>query len=827
MTDQYEQLKDPVCGMSVKPDAKFAVDHQGVSYRFCCAGCQKKFEADPDNYLQPAEKQDSKPKGCCHHAGNSAKRSLKQSAKPGQYGCPMCPGQVQDGPGICGECGMALEPMGPPVAATKTVYVCPMHLGVQQDHPGTCPECGMALEPRIIEGEPPNEELQDMLQRFWFSLGLTLPVFLLAMFADWVPASIWPDFVTERSRQWIQCLLATPVVWWCGWPFLQRGWQSIKTVNLNMFTLIGLGVMVAWTYSLVALLEPQWFPIAMRSDLGLVAVYFEAAAVITTLVLLGQVLELKARSQTSSAIRALLALAPKTARRVDADGQESDVPTSELQSDDQVRIRPGEKIPTDGVVVDGKSHVDESMMTGEPNPVTKQAEDRLVGGTLNGSGSLLMRVTSVGEDTLLAQIVNLVAEAQYSRAPVQKLVDQVASYFVPIVLGISVFTFVAWSLWGPEPTFAYALVNAVAVLIIACPCALGLATPMSIMVGTGQGAMHGVLIKNAEALEALNSIDTLVVDKTGTLTEGHPSLQKVVVLDQVEMSEDQFLIFAASLEANSEHPLGRAIVAGAKSRQLSLESASNFDAITGEGIRGEVQGHQLALGNRALLSSLDVELPSAVEDASDGLRGQGHTVMFLVCDGQLVGYLSVTDPIKENAAETLHSLRESGVSVVMLTGDHQSTAQAIADQLGIDEVHAGVLPQDKVMVVRQLQEQGRRVAMAGDGINDAPALAQATVGIAMGTGTDIAMESAGITLVKGDLSGILRARRLSSATLRNIRQNLWFAFLYNSLGVPVAAGVLYPVFGILLSPMIAAAAMSLSSVSVISNALRLRHVNLN
>ena len=737
----------------------------------------------------------------------------------------MCPGQEQDGPGICGECGMALEPMGRPRLPTRTVYACPMHLGVQQDHPGSCPECGMALEPMTVEIEAPNEELLDMQRRFWISFGLSLPVFLMAMLGG-VLAGVWPQWLDAGARQWAQAVLATPVVLWCGWPFLQRGWLSLVHMRLNMFTLIGLGVLVAWAYSGVALLAPQWFPAPMRENSGLVAVYFEAAAVITTLVLLGQVLELRARGRTRSAIRSLLNLSPKTARRVEKDQREHDIPISNVRVGDVLRIRPGEKIPTDGVVIDGESHVDESMLTGEPIPVAKASRDKLVGGALNGSGSLLMRVESVGEDTLLAQIVGLVSEAQMSRAPVQKLVDQVAAYFVPVVIAVSVSTFLAWTLWGPEPTLAYAVVNAVAVLIIACPCALGLATPMSIMVGTGRGALQGVLIKNAEALEALHKVDTLVVDKTGTLTLGKPTLQKVLVVDESLDDESSILELAASLEAGSEHPLATAIVNGARDRGVQTRAVSDFNSVTGEGVTGKLDGYAIALGNATLMETLQIGHAGALQDAADQLRAQGHTVMFVAREQQLIGCISVSDPIKANARDTMDELHQAGLRVVMVTGDHDQTAQAIARQLGIDAVHAGVLPQDKAAIIKNMQAEGRLVAMAGDGINDAPALAQATVGIAMGTGTDIAMESAGITLVKGDLSGILRARRLSIATLHNIRQNLWFAFLYNALGVPVAAGVLYPVFGILLSPMIAAAAMSLSSVSVIANALRLRHVSL-
>jgi len=702
-----------------------------------------------------------------------------------------------------------------------------MHPEVVQDHPGSCPKCGMALEPRTVSVEEDTSELDDMSRRFWIGAVFALPVFIIAMLVDMAP-DLMPASVSLHSVQWLQCLLATPVVLWAGWPFFLRAVQSVKTGNLNMFTLIGLGVSVAYSYSLVALLLPGLFPPAMRHADGTVAVYFEAAAVITVLVLLGQVLELRARSRTNAAIRLLLELAPNTARIRHDDGSEEDVPLEQVKAGDILRVRPGDKVPVDGEVTDGSSRVDESMVTGEPVQVSKQPGDKLIGATVNDTGSLLMRAEKVGSDTLLAQIVNMVAEAQRSRAPIQKLADQVAAYFVPAVVAVAILAFAAWLLWGPEPRLTYALVNAVAVLIIACPCALGLATPISIMVGTGRGAGAGVLIKNAEALEVMEKVDTLVVDKTGTLTEGHPRLVGVHTLPEVD--ESQLLQQAASLEQASEHPLAQAIVDGAKDRDLQLQDVQNFNSHTGTGVSGEVNGQVLALGNKALMlqqgideQTLDSQLQTLQVDA---LREKGQTVMLLAINQQLAGVLGVADPIKASTPQAIAELHDEGVDVVMLTGDNQATAQAVASQLNIDRVEAEVLPEQKAAIVKQLQQMGKIVAMAGDGINDAPALAQAHVGIAMGTGTDVAMESAGITLVKGDLRGIVRARKLSRATMRNIRQNLFFAFIYNSAGVPIAAGVLYPFFGLLLSPMIAAAAMSFSSVSVITNALRLRSIKL-
>jgi Cu+-exporting ATPase len=680
----------------------------------------------------------------------------------------------------------------------------------------------MALEPLTIATEEANPELVSMTRRFWVCTVLAIPAFLLAMTADLLPALL-PQRLSMHTVQWIEFLLATPVVLWGGWPFFVRAWQSVKTWNLNMFTLIGLGVSVAWIYSMVALLFPQIFPPIMQMKDGTVDVYFEAAAVITVLVLLGQVLELRARSRTNAAIQMLLGLAPNTARIVRDDSTEEDIPLEKVQPGDVLRVRPGEKIPVDGTVIDGESNVDESMVTGEPIPVEKASGAKLIGATVNGTGSLRMRAEKVGADTLLAQIVNMVAQAQRSRAPIQKLADMVAGYFVPAVVTSAIVTFVIWGLWGPDPRLAHAIVNAVAVLIIACPCALGLATPISIMVGVGRGATAGVLIKNAEALEIMEKVNTLVIDKTGTLTEGKPKLVTVRTVNGVE--EEVALRLGASLERASEHPLAEAIVRGAQEKGIELAQAKDFQSVTGKGVTGDVDGHKVALGNLKLLEGLGID-PGALPQQADDLRGEGQTVMLLSIDGKPAGLLGVADPIKESTPEAIRDLHAEGIKVVMLTGDSRRTAEAVAKKLGIDQVQAEVLPEQKAEVVKQLQAQGRVVAMAGDGINDAPALAQAHVGIAMGTGTDVAMESAGVTLVKGDLRGIVRARRLSRSTMRNIRQNLFFAFIYNSVGVPVAAGVLYPVFGLLLSPIIAAAAMSFSSVSVISNSLRLKRVRL-
>jgi Cu+-exporting ATPase len=794
--------------MSVLPEsAAGSVEHTGSTYWFCSPSCQAKFKADPEAYL-----------GRTGGGGAEPKSQLVA----GGYTCPMHPEIRSDKPGPCPKCGMALEPVaGAP--AVKTEYVCPMHPEIVRSKPGSCPICGMALEPRTATAEEPdNAELRDMTRRLWISAILTAPLSLLTMGTMLVghEATAW---IRPGMLAWIELALATPVVLWGGWPFFERMSASFGSRNLNMFTLIGIGTGTAYGYSVVATLFPGLFPASLRGHNGEVGRYFEAAAVITALVLLGQVLELRARSRTGGAIRALLGLAPKTARLIGAGGSESDVPLDRVQPGDRLRVRPGEKVPVDGVVIEGRSSVDESMMSGEPVPVEKGSGDRVTGATLNGTGALVIRADRVGADTLLAQIVRMVGEAQRSRAPIQRLADRVSSYFVPAVIAIAGISFVVWSLLGPEPRLAHGLVAAVSVLIIACPCALGLATPMSIMVGVGRGAGLGVLIRDAEALEAFEKVDTLVVDKTGTLTEGRPSLAAVEA--SASWQEDDVLRLAASLEQGSEHPLAAAIVAGARSRGLTLEPASEFESVTGKGVVGTVAGRKILLGNRSLLDGVRIDASTLV-DRAESLRADGQTVMFVAIDGRLAGLVGAADPIKASSAEALRQLHEEGVRVVMATGDSRTTAAAVARKLGLDAFEAEVLPASKVDVVKRLQAEGRVVAMAGDGINDAPALAQAQVGIAMGTGTDVAMESAGVTLLKGDLRGIARARRLSRATMRNIRQNLFFAFVYNALGVPLAAGVLYPFFGLLLSPMIAAAAMSLSSVSVIGNALRLRKIAL-
>ena len=735
-----------------------------------------------------------------------------------RYTCPMHPEVISDVPGDCPKCGMALESILVPTLTETTEYVCPMHPEVVSEGPGDCPKCGMALEPRTISEEEDKTELHDMSRRFWISLVLAVPVFVTAMVADLAP-QVAERFIAMHPLQVIQFLLATPVVLWGGWPFFQRGWQSLVNRSLNMFTLIALGVGIAWAYSTVAMLLPGLFPVTVRHADGTVPVYFEAAAVITTLVLLGQVLELRARSRTNAAIKLLLGLAPKTARLVGDDGAEQDISLDQVQPGDTLRVRPGEKIPVDGMVLEGSSSVDESMVTGEPIPVTKHKDDPVIGATVNGTGSFLMTAQKVGSDTLLAQIVHMVAEAQRSRAPIQRLVDVIAAWFVPAVVLIAVVTLIVWGLYGPEPRIAHAVINAVAVLIIACPCALGLATPMSIMVGTGRGAVNGVLIKNAEALEIMERIDTLVVDKTGTLTEGKPRLVKIIATGVYD--ETTVLRLGASLERSSEHPLAAAIVEGAHDKQVELATVSDFQSITGKGVTGRVLDQEVAIGNARLLEQLSIE-GTALKDQAEALRRDGQTAMFVAINGNAAGILSVADPVKASTPDAIDALHQEGVAIVMLTGDSRTTAEAVAKTLNIDDVIAEVLPEQKAELVKSLQAKGHKVAMAGDGINDAPALAQAEVGIAMGTGTDVAMESAGVTLIKGDLRGIARARRLSRATMRNIRQNLFFAFIYNALGVPIAAGLLYPVFGLLLSPMIAALAMSLSSVSVVTNALRLR-----
>ena len=824
-----DHLVDPVCGMTVSKSSPFHADHDDKTYYFCCEHCLLKFEKGPEAFVGKPDSKDKLPFAVVigriaagHRAEGGTETSCSHCVQAGpaeaEYTCPMHPEVRQQGPGSCPKCGMGLEPAVAASVTMHTQYVCPMHPEVVQDDPGSCPKCGMALESREAASEEDNPELTDMSRRFWVSAALATPVFILAMVADLAPQWL-PGWLAMPTVQWIQFLLATPVVLWGGWPFFVRGWQSVASWNLNMFTLIGMGVGVAWIYSVVALLLPGVFPLNMQHADGTVAVYFEAAAVITVLVLLGQVLELRARSRTNTAIKLLLGLAPNTARKLRAQGAEEDIPLDQVMPGDLLRIRPGEKVPADGVVTSGSTTVDESMVTGEPIPVAKAAGDSLIGATVNGTGSVVMRAEKVGSDTLLAQIVRMVSEAQRSRAPIQKLADVVAGYFVPAVVLAAALAFVVWAMFGPEPRLAYAVINAVAVLIIACPCALGLATPMSIMVGTGKGATLGVLIKNAEALEVLEKVDTLVVDKTGTLTEGRPKLVRVQAGQ--DLDEDEVLRLAASLERASEHPLAEAVVRGAGERGIELAPADQFESITGHGVTGTIHGRPVALGNLKLMEKLSLAPGNWAAEAESG-RKQGHIVMYVAVDGRVAGLISVADPIKASTPEAIADLHREGLQIVMLTGDSGITAQAVADKLGIDRFEAEVLPDQKAGIVRRLQAEGRTVAMAGDGINDAPALAQSHVGIAMGTGTDVAMESAGVTLVKGDLRGIVRARRLSRATMRNIRQNLFFAFVYNSLGVPVAAGVLYPFFGLLLSPMIAAAAMSFSSVSVIGNALRLR-----
>ncbi|WP_210497414.1 heavy metal translocating P-type ATPase [Microvirga antarctica] len=762
------KVKDPVCGMMVDPQTTaHRAQHEGKPYYFCSSGCQSKFMAEPASYANPATERNAEP--------------------------------VSEG----------------------VIYTCPMHPQIRQMGPGACPICGMALEPLLATNETgPSHELVDMTRRFWIGLALSLPVVGLEMGGHLTGLS---HYIGQQTSNWIQMLLATPVVLWAGWPFFVRAWHSLLTRNLNMFTLIAMGTGVAWVYSLVATAVPDVFPAAFRGPGGSVAVYFEASAVITVLVLLGQVLELRARETTSGAIRALLDLAPKTARMIMPDGTEKEVQLDTVQVGGRLRVRPGEKVSVDGVVMEGRSAVDESMVTGESMPVTKEVGAKVIGGTMNQSGSLVIEAQKVGRDTMLARIVQLVAEAQRSRAPIQRLADQVSGYFVPAVIGVAVLAFTAWAIWGPEPRFSYGLVAAVAVLIIACPCALGLATPMSIMVGVGRGAQVGVLIKNAEALEHMEKVDTLVIDKTGTLTEGKPAV--IAIVPAPGFTEAEVLRLSASVERASEHPLAVAIVAAAERQRLATAPVTDFDSPTGKGALGTVESRRIVLGNKAFLAEHGVDVAPLAE-AADKLREDGATAIFVGVDGKVAGAIAIADPVKLSTPEALAGLKAEGVRVVMLTGDNWTTAKAVARQLGIDEVEAEVLPDQKSAVVDKFKRAGRVVAMAGDGVNDAPALAAADVGIAMGTGTDVAMESAGVTLLKGDLTGIVRARRLSRATMGNIRQNLFFAFVYNALGVPVAAGVLYPFFGILLSPIIAAAAMALSSVSVIGNAIRLRTVRL-
>jgi Cu+-exporting ATPase len=780
---------DPVCGMAVEPDlAAGSYEYKSKTYYFCSPRCLEKFRKEPERFLnRAAQPMTIRPVGI-QHAGS-------------------------------------IPTVGDPVATgpDKISYTCPMHPEIVRDAPGNCPICGMALEPRTVSlSEEENLELTAMSRRFWASVVLTVPLLAIGM-SEIIPGADLERLLPMHVWSWLELVLATPVVLWGAWPFFVRGWQSIQNRSLNMFTLIGLGVAVAYIFSVIATLFPGLFPTSFRVASGAVPVYFEAAAAITTLVLLGQVLELRARSRTGAAIKALLSLAPKTARRVRENGNDEDIPLDQVKRGDRLRVRPGEKIPVDGVVIEGSSAVDESMVTGEPMPVAKGPGDRVIGATVNTTSTFVMQAERVGSETLLSQIVRMVSEAQRSRAPIQKLADRVSAYFVPAVIAISGLTFIAWSVLGPAPRMAYGLVNAVAVLIIACPCALGLATPMSIMVATGKGAQSGVLFKNAEAIEILREVDTLVIDKTGTLTEGKPKLVAVVTTPQTD--ENTLLRLAASLERNSEHPLAAAIVSAAAERGLKLMKPSTFQSVTGKGISGEIDGHKISLGNRALVEELRIDT-GALSTKAEALRGEGQTVMFVVVDDKAAGLISVGDPIKESTPEAIQQLHDEGLRVVMLTGDSETTARLVARKLGLDEVVAEVLPAQKADIVKRFQAEGRKVAMAGDGINDAPALAQADVGIAMGTGTDVAMESADVTLVKGDLLGMVRAIRLSRATMKNIKQNLFFAFLYNALGIPIAAGVLYPFFGILLSPMIAAAAMSFSSVSVIANSLRLRRLSI-
>ena len=843
---------DPICGMTVDPATSAGShDHRGQHYYFCGLSCLERFKADPERALQPKPASSAKP---------TTRRPL-----------PM----MQPAPAVTGAtaidpvCGMTVQPataagsyeyqgkpyhfcatscltkfradptyyLTPPEQRTPRVmpapsggaveYICPMDPEVLETRPGACRICGMALEPKVVSLEDErNPELEDMSRRFWICLGPSLLVMLLAM-ADMIPGLSLPEFFAGSTRNWVQWLLATPVVLWGGWPFFQRGWTSVVSWAPNMFTLIAMGTGAAYGYSTVATVAPTLLPSSFRLHDGSIAVYFEAAAVITVLVLLGQVLELKARSQTSSAIRSLLRLAPKTARLINQDGREEDVPLEHIQAGHRLRVRPGERVPVDGMVQEGTTSVDESMITGESIPAEKTMGDRVTGGTINGTGGMVMVAERVGRDTMLARIVQMVSEAQRSRAPIQRLADVTAGYFVPLVVAAALITAVAWGIWGPEPKLAYALVNAVAVLIIACPCALGLATPMSIMVGTGRGATTGVLVKKAEALEVFGKVNTLVVDKTGTLTEGKPKLLSVLAVPP--WSDVELLRFAASLERSSEHPLASAVVAGAEGRRIASAPIEQFRSVTGKGVSGMVTGRRVAIGTVAFLQN-DVGVSgqslTQLDKEAATLRREGQTILFVAIDEQAAGVLGVADPIKASTRDAVQELKAEGIRVVMVTGDHRDTAEAVARQLGIEEVMAGVLPDQKGQIIARLKAQGHVVAMAGDGINDAPALALADVGIAMGTGTDTAIESAGMTLVKGDLRGLLRARRLSQATMSNIRQNLMFAFLYNVIGVPIAAGVLYPVWGILLSPMIASAAMTFSSVSVISNALRLRHVEL-
>jgi len=831
------KVKDIVCGMDISVDSNFFTEYKHETYHFCSQSCQDKFELSPQSYITVEQEPQTAKDVVCGMDVHTDSAFHTQHTHKDYYFCSVeCQNKFNNSPETyiqlddanCSACTPLQYTEIPPVGSKKeldkdALYTCPMHPEVQQKGPGSCPKCGMALEPMVAQvGEEDTSELDDMTRRFKVSAVLAFPVFVVAMVADLIP-SFLPAWFSMSAVQWFMFALATPVVLWGGWPFFVRGYNSVKTWNLNMFTLIALGVGAAYIYSLAALFMPHIFPPKMQVEGGLVHVYFEAAAVIVALVLLGQVLELRARSQTNTAIQMLLGLAPNTARIVREDGSEEDISLEDVQVGDTLRIRPGDKIPVDGIVVEGESNIDESMVTGEPIAIAKKEGDTVIGATVNATGSLLIKAQKVGADTLLSQIVDMVAKAQRTRAPIQKLADVVAGYFVPVVVVIAIISFIVWYNWGPEPRLAYAVVSAVAVLIIACPCALGLATPVSIMVGTGKGASMGVLIKNAESLEVLEKVDTLVVDKTGTLTEGKPKL--VTIEPEEGIDENLFLKSVASLEQSSEHPLAEAIVEGAKEKGLSLSKTEDFNSVTGQGVTGVVDGIKVAIGNTKLLEGLGIDVGD-LPGKSEAYRKEGQTVMLIALDDKAAGLIGVMDPIKESTPSAIEQLHAQGIKVVMLTGDNRITAQAVASKLNIDRVEAEVSPEEKSKIVTVLQNEGKVVAMAGDGVNDAPALAKAHVGIAMGTGTDVAMESAGVTLVKGDLTGIVRSIKLSKSTMSNIRQNLFFAFIYNTLGVPVAAGVLYPFFGILLSPVIAAAAMSFSSVSVIANSLRLRNLEL-
>ncbi len=827
MNDTSPTFTDPVCSMNVdEGSAGGTSEFRGTTYHFCSEHCREKFRADPESFTEKNEPEAHPEGDCCgghHHTSEATSEAAEESKPAKKYFCPMCPGVESDEPGECPKCGMALERNPTWKPAGKTIYTCPMHPEIEQDHPGDCPICGMALEPKggaASGGEDEeNPELRDMTRRFWVAAPLALIVMGLSM-GGMIPGA---DFLHGNISRWAQFAISSIVVLWAGWPFFERGWRSVKTWHLNMFTLIAIGTGAAWLYSTVAMLMPAAFPDSFREH-GFVAVYFEAAAMIVALVLLGQVIELRARARTGQAIKALLNLAPKTARIVRDGDCEEEIPLDQVQAGDTLRVRPGDSIPVDGEIVEGRSTIDESMLTGEPAPVEKSAGDPVSGGTLNNTGSFLMRADRVGADTLLAKIVEMVASAQRSRAPIQSLADKFAAIFVPTVIAVAVITFGIWMIFGPEPRFAHALANAVAVLIIACPCALGLATPMSIMVGVGRGAGEGVLVRDAEALETMEKIDTLVIDKTGTLTEGKPRVTDVIVF--ASGSEDDVLRIAASVEQNSEHPLAAAIVNAAKERKLQLAKVGDFDSVTGGGVTGHVDEKEIVIGKPELLTERGIEISAEQSEALTGLRQEAKTAMLIGIDGKVAGIIAVADPIKSTTPDAIKALHAAGLKVLMFTGDNAETAKAVSGKLALDGFEAGLSPQDKHDRIVALRKSGAKVAMAGDGINDAPALAAADAGIAMGTGTDVAIESAGITLVKGDLNGIVRAIHLSRAVLRNIRQNLFFAFAYNTVGIPIAAGILYPFTGLLLSPIIAAAAMSLSSVSVITNALRLRAVRL-